>query len=124
MTERKKIRKKDLQISKLQTELDVSIVAKRSVTLMEKKYKKYKRYHAAREKILGDKQLQTKPGGKTYTPTMCMMVYDAIVCQVPTYNIPDLNQDLSEMWCYCHKDMPVNQWHENSEYFLNFRRQK
>ena len=38
---KEKIRRKDLQISKLQAKLDVSIVAKRSVTLMEKKYKKY-----------------------------------------------------------------------------------
>ena len=52
-----------------------------------------------------EKQLQTKPGGKTYTPTMRMMVYDAIVCQVPTYNSYTRfnNQDLSEMWCYSNR---------------------
>ena len=37
----------------------------------------------------------TKCNRKTYAPIMRMMVYDAIVAQVPTYNIPDLIAKIS-----------------------------
>ena len=47
------------------------------------------------QELESEKQLQAKPGGKTYTPTMRTMVYNAIACPVPTYNIPDLITKIS-----------------------------
>ena len=133
-----KIKRKALQIVKLQAKLDKSKVADKNLMLLQKRYNRFKNTHKAakvelsnslslqkkvkelehklslkdkeilklqndnfileekvQEMVAESKKQETKEDGRTYSPEIRMMVFDAIVAQVPTYNITELITKIS-----------------------------
>lgn len=75
-----KIKRKDLQTAKLEEKVQ--------------------------EMVDESKKQETKADGRTYSPEIHMMVFDAIVAQVPTYNITELITKISRRCGVTLKDVP------------------